>query len=287
MGYNEIYLHFTNTEFMEDMKRKWASIIEELYERVLRQQRKRRLEMLLTELVERRRRIDKLICTVQHLETLVDEIDSSVERYNFEEIYLEVIDKMFDHISTDISYFIFDIAYMSKETDDQICPDEISTLINYKITTGLKEHFNCPLSKKRYNLKRCNYKFYLYFCGEKNIYNKVYQQAILQKYNSLYNIVLDKQQINLDALSDSESTNVSQEELQQKMYSDLFRSIVSKYIFTWREKNHITQAELAKRSGVDRSMIAKIEKLQQTASVDTTIKLLSTIGANLLIIPQG
>lgn len=287
MKYDKIYLHLTDLEFVEDTKRKWVSIFEKFYRRILRQQRKRRLERLLDELKDRRKRIDELIRSVQLLKALVDDAEISVEYCKFEETYLEIIDKLFCHISRDISYFIYDIASMSKETNDEICPDEVATLINYKISTGIKEYFDCQLSKKQYDLKRCNYKFYMYFCDEKSIYTKIYQQAILQKYNELYSIVLDKQQIDLELLSNSENTNLSQGALQSEMYSDLFRSILSKYIFLWREKNHVTQNELSKRSGVDRTMIAKIEKLQQTASVDTTIKLLNTVGANLLIVPQG
>lgn len=64
-----------------------------------------------------------------------------------------------------------------------------------------------------------------------------------------------------------------------------FRGRLSKSIFYQRKRLNLTQAQLAKRSGVDRTMIAKIEKVCQKPTLETAIKLLSALNLELAIYP--
>ena len=276
-------LHFSDLEFKEAIKEKWAYIFHVFYEKSTLLHAKRSLETLLADLVERRKRIDKLICDVEFLKGLVDKTKCSYEQY--EELYKEIVDEVLGDASADICFLIACMALHNK-TDDELCPDELDILINYRISAGIKDFLDSHQTQEPYNLRELNYKFYSYFCSDNKIYSRLYQRTIIQNNNTLYDKAFDKQQIDLGALADEEKANLSLNTRKSEIYSDLFRSILSRYIFLWREKNHVTQNELSKKSGVDRTMIAKVEKLQQTASLDTTIKLLNAVGANLVIVPH-
>lgn len=64
-----------------------------------------------------------------------------------------------------------------------------------------------------------------------------------------------------------------------------FTGRLSKNIFYQRKRLNLTQVQLAGRSGVDRTMIAKIEKVQQKPTLETAIKLLSALNLELAICP--
>ena len=66
-----------------------------------------------------------------------------------------------------------------------------------------------------------------------------------------------------------------------------FQGQISKSIFYQRKKLNLTQEELSKISGVDRSMIAKIETVKQPPTLETAIKLLSALNMGIAICPLG
>lgn len=66
-----------------------------------------------------------------------------------------------------------------------------------------------------------------------------------------------------------------------------FQGQLSKSVFYQRKKLKLTQVELSKISGVDRSMIAKIEKANQPTTLETAIKLLSALNMGIAICPFG
>lgn len=66
-----------------------------------------------------------------------------------------------------------------------------------------------------------------------------------------------------------------------------FQGQLSKSVLCQRKKMKLTQVELSKISGVDRSMIAKIEKLNQPSTLETAIKLLSALNMGIAICPFG
>lgn len=53
-----------------------------------------------------------------------------------------------------------------------------------------------------------------------------------------------------------------------------------------RSENHITQQKLADMSGVDRVIVSRIEKCKSDHRISTIIKLLSSIGKTLAIVPK-
>lgn len=52
-----------------------------------------------------------------------------------------------------------------------------------------------------------------------------------------------------------------------------------------RSENHLTQQKLADVSGVDRVIVSRIEKCKSGHRISTIIKLLSSIGKTLAIVP--
>lgn len=62
-----------------------------------------------------------------------------------------------------------------------------------------------------------------------------------------------------------------------------FQGQFSKAIYCKRKKLKLTQVQLSKMSGVDRTMIAKIERLQQRTTLETTVKLLSALNMGITI----
>lgn len=291
MKFSALYSDFTKIEFIDKMETKWSDLFEKIYSRIRRQQQKRRLEILLDDLIEQRERITALISTVEGLieDNEYDKEDQPAIANSFSKIYMDLIDKMISCTSMDISSFIYDIAFTSAESGTDISPSDVYTLITYKISSSVKESFHLYKKKNLFDLDKCNHKYYVFFCKEENINKNIFYLELLQEYIALYDAAFDKDKIDLDLLIShkTEDQDSFMKEYRSQLQSQLFRSILSKYIYTWRNQNNITQNELAKRSGVDRTMIAKIERLQQTASLDTTIKLLNATNASLMILPEG
>lgn len=70
-------------------------------------------------------------------------------------------------------------------------------------------------------------------------------------------------------------------------YAADFQGQLSNCVYQRRKKLKLTQAELSRRSGVDRSMIAKIERANQPTTLDTAVKLLSALDINVAICPDN
>lgn len=68
-------------------------------------------------------------------------------------------------------------------------------------------------------------------------------------------------------------------------YAADFQGQFSKNIYCQRKKLKLTQKQLQERSGVDRTMIAKIEKVQQPTTLETAIKLLSSLNMGIAMYP--
>lgn len=58
-------------------------------------------------------------------------------------------------------------------------------------------------------------------------------------------------------------------------------------VFYRRKKLHLTQAKLSEMSGVDRTMIAKIERVSQPVTFETAVKLLTALGMGIAFYPFG
>lgn len=68
-----------------------------------------------------------------------------------------------------------------------------------------------------------------------------------------------------------------------KYYELSFQSQFSRYVFYKRKNLNLTQEMLSKMSGVDRSMISKIETAEQKTTMDTAIRLLTSLDSKLEI----
>lgn len=68
-------------------------------------------------------------------------------------------------------------------------------------------------------------------------------------------------------------------------YAADFQGQLSKSIYCQRKKLKLTQMRLSERSGIDRTMIAKIEKVKQPTTLETAIKLLTSLNLGIAIYP--
>lgn len=68
-----------------------------------------------------------------------------------------------------------------------------------------------------------------------------------------------------------------------RYYSADFQGQLSKNVYCKRKKMKLTQKQLSERSGIDRTMIAKIEKVQQPTTLETAIKLLTSLNMGIAI----
>lgn len=62
---------------------------------------------------------------------------------------------------------------------------------------------------------------------------------------------------------------------------------LSKNIYCQRKRAKLTQQELSEKSGIDRTMIAKIEKVQQPTTFETATKLLTSLNMGIMIYSLG
>lgn len=70
----------------------------------------------------------------------------------------------------------------------------------------------------------------------------------------------------------------------QKLRIDLQVELIKKIIEA-REKNGLSQEQLAKRCGIKQSAIARMEKMNNVPQVNTLLKLLTPLGYKLDIVP--
>ena len=134
----------------------------------------------------------------------------------------------------------------------------------YKINTVDKsEQINVINSSNKWKTY-----YYLVICMKKQ---KDFNQTLLENY------ILRKKNLNEINLSVGKSSFLIAD----------FQGQLSKSIFYQRKKLKLTQAELAQISGVDRSMIAKIETVNQPTTLETALKLLSALNISIAICPWG
>lgn len=75
------------------------------------------------------------------------------------------------------------------------------------------------------------------------------------------------------------------EECKNRFYTVAFQEQLSRTIYYQRKKLKLTQKELSIRSGIDRTMIVKIERLSQPTTLETAIKLLTALDMGMVIYP--
>jgi len=113
-----------------------------------------------------------------------------------------------------------------------------------------------------------NWKTYYYLCiclEKQRSYNQTFISYCMSK-----NMQKDKEQIFVK---------------QSNFYAADFQGQLSKNIYYQRKRLKLTQQQLSERSGVDRTMIAKIERVQQPTTLETAIKLLSSLNMGIAMYP--
>lgn len=284
MKFDALYLDFDQVEFKNKMDMKWSELLDKVCVcGDIGDGQTKSLEMLQKELIEQRNRITE---TISEIEAILESDKKHKEEIiviNFAENYKDLINKTFNWIGEEIFSFAYNICFSRERNEADISSNDIYTLVSYRISRSIKETFDLYIKENQPDLEKRDLKCCMLIPEDENIF----YLNLLNEYNKLYEMVFDQNKIDLSLLiSETENQDSFTSEYRSRLQSQLFRSILSRYIFTWRSRNNVTQNELSKKSGVDRTMIAKIEKLQQTASLDTTIKLLSTINAKLIIVPE-
>lgn len=128
---------------------------------------------------------------------------------------------------------------------------------------------------------------------------KIFRNSHLSWKTYFYSAIYNEKQKEYDALllscyledkdkeqSSSQSVPIPYKE-KSSYYAREFQGRLSSTVFAQRKRLNLTQKELAEISGVDRSMIAKIEKIKQSSNLDTAVKLLTALNMGLTIIPKS
>mgnify|MGYP000092806353 FL=1 len=121
-------------------------------------------------------------------------------------------------------------------------------------------------SKEKLNLSNWKTYFYLVVCLKKQ---QEYNHTFTSYFMSRNRIETNKE--SFIKLSD--------------FYAADFQGQLSKNIYCQRKKLKLTQMQLSERSGIDRTMIAKIEKVKQPTTLETAVKLLTSLNLGIAIYP--
>lgn len=168
--------------------------------------------------------------------------------------------------------FSFMSSFLSKKECDIFKNVQIYSFLD-KYHNNLKECDIIPVDKTEQtevttkSIEWKNY-YYLVICMEKQ---RDFNQTLLSNYIS--------RRENIDDIKFFVSKS--------SLCAADFQGQLSKSVFYQRKKLKLTQVELSKISGVDRSMIAKIEKANQPTTLETAIKLLSALNMGIAICPFG
>ncbi|MEE0078272.1 helix-turn-helix domain-containing protein [Coprococcus sp. RTP21428st1_C9_RTP21428_210409] len=129
--------------------------------------------------------------------------------------------------------------------------------------------------------------------SKRKCYNRQENALILSRWKTYYylTISLEKQRDYNEKFITYYLKKNSQEQDEKFLpklsdyYAADFQGQFSKNIYCQRKRLKLTQKQLQDKSGVNRTMIAKIEKVQQPTTLDTAIKLLSSLNLGITIYP--
>lgn len=208
--------------------------------------------------------------------TTIEQLSSNLDTSSYDEINIfKKIQKELDEYN--IKKYMLEFKCVSDLFNEKEC-DIYQSIRSYtflnKYHEKLKEvsvdQTNQETIKKHNKITDFDWKtyYYLIICMEKQ---KDINQLLLSNYIS--------RRKNIDDIKFFLSKS--------KLFASDFQSQVSKSVFCQRKRKKLTQSELSKISGVDRSMIAKIEKINQPTTLETAIKLLSALNMGIAIYPLG
>ncbi len=198
---------------------------------------------------------------------LIEEQLSVIEGLSEDE---EPVKKILDLKEQIIDYSLKNYIYITDDVSDVLNNEEVNiytTTALYKIIDKYFSINELQLDKTASNSMSINWKKYFFFiiCLDKS---SDFNYKILVDYNKRNNLSND---ILLKKRSD--------------YYIDEFQGQLSKYIHFQRKKMNLTQKQLSELSGIDRTMITKIESVNQPTTLETAIKLLSPLNMGLVISP--
>lgn len=219
---------------------------------------------------------------LEGLQTLIKmqmkSIDYLIEEdsYDISDTFIQLKRELIDYSMQVYKLDMLDMSQVLNKKEQRIyrCIHLYDFLVQYNNPTGnsiLAENKKQDSRNKKLdiNVRRSfMWKTYFYLIinlEKQKSYNRTYISYFMKKYNH-------------------ENDN----ELYLKIsdyYAADFQGQFSKNIYCQRKKLKLTQKQLQERSGVDRTMIAKIEKVQQPTTLETAIKLLSALNLGIAIYP--
>lgn len=116
------------------------------------------------------------------------------------------------------------------------------------------------------------------FLREQSLTQDLYSASNIDLLNSIMDI--------LETAKQDNKLEVNQLSIRRVEAIRQFRKKFAKTVFTTRKSYGWSQEQLALRSGLDRSSIAKIESMQRNASTEAMISLLTALNINIEFIPM-
>lgn len=216
----------------------------------------------------------------------IDQIDSVLDDNDFSNDFESLYSKMKTNLLNTCFYqFDLDILDTDNAMDDNnerkiyyynywyhSINNYITSFKNKNMLCFENTKINCEI------LHKIQSQFFLTITLKNNIYK---DNAILSTHKNELLALSNTQYINSEELfKQSEFLELSKE-----YYISQFQANLSKVVYYQRNKMDLTQKELAELSNVDRTMIAKIEKVNQKTTMETAIKLLTTLNLGIMIYP--
>lgn len=204
--------------------------------------------------------------------TIIESLSNEIDTYDMVDEFFE-IQKKVDIYS--MKKNAIEYSYMSNFFSEKEC-----NIFNYTQLYSMFDNYHKSIKEYQSNQKitsvkridsktqLSNWKTYYYLViglEKQNDFN----QTLLSNYIS--------RRKNIDSKAFFKSKN--------RLFVEDFQGQLSKTVYCQRKKMKLTQVELSKISGVDRSMIAKIEKAKQPTTLETAIKLLSALNMGVAICP--
>lgn len=263
MDEKRFHMFFENVDSVETENERFTELMHDLYVNMETAILKERIKQLRSQLEKQLQEIEELINRLDYLSKISDSASLTDDSENNSH-YIQVLDQFINYTAQNVLLIIYDMTETCLDNNLDYT-DSFYYYFQYCSTKALRTAFDTHKGNKylshRKNLCHVVYKN---FCDMNSQYDRIYYTYVINHNRHLYR---KGGEISTDSTA-------------------MFKAMLSKYLFIWRTKNNMTQEELANKSNIDRTMLTKIEKLQQTASLKTTLKLLDAVGAKLMIVPD-
>lgn len=266
MEKNNLFLCYTEADSVKSEGEWFGKAFKSIYIKFSRTRKRKKFESLLKQLIVQRNELDVLIQSIQ------DYLSFELEKNNHAEknlCYHECLDRLYYSIADQVSFLIMDLADTAK-SDANVRPSDVNHYLSFVVSEFVAD----SMAKKLVDIpevKSDHWNTYItYFCDPKLISERLFINNYIERTLALYKVDYQDDCLNVSAADRAALT---------------FRVLLSKHIFTWRKNNNVSQSVLADECEIDRTTIAKIETLKQSASLETMFRLLSVTDAGLMILP--